>query len=315
MINLERFFKNIFATKEVSDDKLYNFADDHRARLAAQNPVDPLLAATNTKADAFQDARSGKDVNFAQQQAKTILMNEKMNAFKSNVSIIANLINYTYASTPSTIQEFFPLGVTEYSDATLGNIETLMDRMVDRILAHVGDLGGNNHTLFDALKNDFIAARDAQLAKFGAVESFDTVRRAARTALELQLLTNLCTKAAAFPGEIHRLNDFFDQSIIRSPGQDEEGILTGTVAANSTMNIENAGITAESSIRLKNTGLVDLLFCLTTSEAVACVTGVTLHPTEEVTVTPDMLGGAVNAFLNVTNPSPSQEGSWEAEVV
>jgi hypothetical protein len=38
MINLETFFKNHFDTKEISDNNLKLFAEDHLQRITANNP-------------------------------------------------------------------------------------------------------------------------------------------------------------------------------------------------------------------------------------------------------------------------------------
>lgn len=152
--------------------------------------------------------------------------------------------------------------------------------------------------------------------QFGTVEGANTLRQTTRAALVLQLMKNLLLIASNNIGHTERMNDYFDQSIIRlGTGGGGDSTIEGEVPALSFVNIESEGITDTTQFRLKNTGTVDLTFCLAADEVTSCGAGVRLHATEEVTVTAGMLGTAGNHFLNVTNHDATTVGLWEVEIL
>ncbi len=319
MINLETYFKNCFETSRLVDLDVHKFAEDHLGRMTANNPgaiYNSNITATTTMVTDFFTALSGKDTGLSVQQGKTIVMNQKMADFKNAMQDIEPFIKYTYRTAPGTYEEFFPQGLTEYGAANLSNVELLMNRMVDRLTAHVAEMLAANVTLFTNLHTGFTDARDEQVLQFGTVEGANTLKQTTRSALVLQLMKNLLLIASNNIGHTERMNDYFDQSIIRNAtGGGNDATVTGEVAASATVNIESAGITDTTTFRLKNTGTVRLLFCLAADETIACTGGITLHPGEEVTVTASMLGTAGNHFLNVTNPDATVNGLWEAEIL
>ena len=319
MINLQTFFKNHFITANIVDQELYKFGDDHNGRLQANNPAniyDPLIVAITTAVADFLTARSGKDTGLSIQQGKTIVMNQKLRDFINAVQDIEPFIRYTYRAAPGTYEEFFPQGLTEFTNANLGNVEVLMSRMVDRLTAHVAEMLAANVTLFTNFRSAFTTARDEQVFQFGTVEGANTLKQTTHDALSVQLMRNMLIIASNNVGHTERMNDYFDQSIIRlGTGGGEDGTITGEVAALSFINIESQGISDTTQFRLKNTGTVDLTFCLAADDATSCGNGVLLHSLEEVTVTAGMLGTAGNHFLNVTNHDVATVGLWEVEIL
>ena len=94
------------------------------------------------------------------------------------------------------------------------------------------------------------------------------------------------------------------------PGEEEPDTHTGTVTTESTAGIFE-GVEDGTSLTLKNTGVVDLLFCRG-AEAVPCSSGTTVSPGEEASVTGADLGEG--AWLNVTNNDITEAGAFEVVV-
>ena len=226
MQNLTTFFRNHFDTKEISDDKLKKFTEDHIQKMISNNTTaeyDTLITDTSTAYTTFYGAISDEGARYALQQALTAQMNNTVEAFKKAVSQKEGIIKGNFGKESAEYQEFFPHGASEYSQATLANIEMLMDNFVNASNNHVGVLGIPFLTEFQDCRTNYTSARDAQLQKIADVAETKTASHQNRDVLELQLHKNLHTIATMFPGDVDRCMDFFDQSFIRpSESGDEE---------------------------------------------------------------------------------------------
>jgi hypothetical protein len=204
------------------------FTQDHIQRITANNGgglFTTLLNETVTAYTAYFGNITEEDLAFAVQQSLTMSADNLIKTFKDTTSQKEGIIKATYGKGSPTYQEFFPLGLTEYSNATKANVETLMTRMVSAITVHVADLGLPLKNLFADIKSNYITARNLQLAKIGEVSSEKTQVRSTRDVIEVQLCKNLHFIGYTYPGNADRCMDFFDQSIIRpSQSSDSDGI-------------------------------------------------------------------------------------------
>lgn len=318
MINLEVFFKNHFDTKEISDDNLKKFTQDHIQRIVANNSsgiYNGMLNATITAYNGYFGAITDEDTKLAVQQSRTITTDNAFDAFILKVRQKEGTVRGLYGIGTAEYEEFFPHGLSEYDVASKANIETLMTRMVVASTAHQADLGVDFVTLFTDLKNNYITARTAQLQQFGLVDSSKSVTSSKRDVVEIRLSKNIMILAGQFLGNPDRANDFFDQSIIR-PGETNENFVKSTVAGGVTKNLFDRELDATDEIKLKNTGTTNLIFCVTASDTDACSGGVIVNAGEEQTVNVSDLGDvANNTKLNVTNLNPSVEGSFEVRIL
>jgi hypothetical protein len=228
MINLYSVFQNFFDTKEISDDNLKKFTQDHIQRMTANNGGGTFTAliteTTNVYLGYFGNI-TDTDTALAMQQALTLTVDTIMHNFKASASQKEGLVRSTYGKDSPTYQEFYPHGITEYSNATKANIETLMNRMVVAATAHEVDLGAPFKTLFANYQTNYTTARNAQLGKMAQVSTERTEIHATRDIVEIQLCKNLHFVGYTFPGDPDRCMDFFDQSIIRpSQSSDSDGI-------------------------------------------------------------------------------------------
>ncbi|HCY77063.1 MAG TPA: hypothetical protein DHV28_14165 [Ignavibacteriales bacterium] len=226
MMDLRKFFKNHFDTKEISDDNMKKFAEVHLERLSANNGTaqfTAMITDTTNAYTAYYGSITNEDTKFAIQQGLTITMNNIVENFKNFVSKKEGTIRGQFGDKSAEYQEFFPLGVTEYRQSNLANIDKLMTRFVAAAERYSAELGAALQTDAETYLTNFKAARKAQLEKIGEVSAQKTTTSTTRDGIENELMKNVHLIASMFIGNVDRCMDFFDQSFIRSTQDDGEG--------------------------------------------------------------------------------------------
>lgn len=226
MINMETFFKNHFNTNRISDDNMRKFTEIHLQRLAAKNgggEFTTMITDTTTAYTNYFGSMTDEDTKFALQQGLTIAVENAVENFKKAVSQKEGLVRGNFGKDSREYQEFFPLGVTEYSKATLQNIEMLMNRFVTMATTYQVQLGAALLTEFQGYLIAFTSARTSQLLKLGEVADSKTDTSFKRDDVENELMKNVHLIGAMYVGDINTCMDFFDQSFVRdSNGGDED---------------------------------------------------------------------------------------------
>jgi hypothetical protein len=324
MINFAVFFKIHFDTSKLSDDKIKRYTQSHIERMRANNTggkYDAMIAATVAAYDAFYDAISDESTDEGIKQSATMSVDTIMAAFKAEVSSMEGIIARAFRTEPSKIQEFFPFGLSEYSNATKSNVEMLIDRIVNACANNSGKLPADFDVPVKALRQNYTDLRKVQLQKIGTVADDKARAATTRNVLERQLMLNLLDLAKEYLGDPVNGLKFFDQSIIRTesskPGETGNGatVFTGSVKPISKVIIMEGGFTSASAITFENSGEAPLRF-YTAAKADDPVpeTAPELQPGEEDEFTPAQLGAAGNTFLMVYNPDAGLNGDYVVEV-
>ena len=225
MIDLKKIFKNHFNTEKISDDNLRKFAEVHIERLAANNGTaqfTTMITNTTNAYTAYFGAMTNERTKYAIQQGLTIAMNNTVDSFKSFVSKKAGVINDIFDKDTPVYQEFFPFGVSEYTNATLATIESLMQTFVAAVERHSAELGAQMLSDAENFLNEYKAAREAQLEKIGEVKGQKVVTSTTRDVIENELMKNVYLIGSMFVGNIAQCMAFFDQSIIRPDNTKDE---------------------------------------------------------------------------------------------
>lgn len=225
-MDLKKLFKNHFDTDKISDDNLRKFAEIHLERLSANNGTaqfTTMITATTTAYTNYFGAMTNEDTKFAIQQGLTVTMTNIVENFKNFASKKEGLVFGNYGKESPEYQEFYPNGVSEYRQANLANIETLMSRFFAAAERHQAELGASLQSDAENFLTDFKNARTAQLTKIGEVQAQKSTTSTTRDGIENELMRNVHLIASMFIGEVDRCMDFFDQSFIRgSETADEE---------------------------------------------------------------------------------------------
>ncbi len=319
MLNLQTFFKNPFDTSEISDDNLRKFGEDHLNRTIANNTggiYTSIITPTTPLVTAFGSAIDAENLKAGIQKGGTLTVDNIIEEFKKKVSRREGAVRSAFGDDAPQYLEFFPQGLTEYSNATKANVVTLMTRMKDRTDFYRAELGEPIAAEFSEILERYSSERTKQLQNFGSVEALRTATSTARAALVAELGLNLLFIAGKNLGFPARLDDFMDQSIVRRPSDREDGTLAGMVQGGAILNIESQGIGADTQFTLRNTGVTELLFALSAAaDTMPEGAGLTVAPGEVRQVPASALGPSGNTFLNVQNLSAEVAGGWEVTVL
>ena len=233
IILFSNFFKNLFADPAISDARLRKFCEDHLARLANENGGGLYTTVLNDTAalyTAYFGNIQNADVATAVRQSLTSSNDNVMATFKKEASKLEGVVISVYDNKQAPeYQEFYPAGLTEYSNATKENVEVLMNRINAALSNHSADFPPATITLFNSIKSNWTTSRNLQLDKKSEVSSLTTGKNTTRVALETQLTKNMHFVGFTFPGNVDRCDDFFDEAMLRTPvNPNNDGLGRGT---------------------------------------------------------------------------------------
>lgn len=229
MINIQRFFENHLANREISAEELRQFAEDHIGKLKAlpslPASLTALIAPTEAAFDEFDGKLSARATLQATQSGGTITKDEALQLFRTTVRQREGRVRDKFAKGSAAYAEFYPQGLQEYNKARLGQVPALLDRFIAAAGKYQADLGPELLAEFTALKATFATARDGQVEAKGDLAQARANVASTRAALELQLGKNILAIASHHLGHPERAADYFNQSLLEDPtrgsGDDE----------------------------------------------------------------------------------------------
>ncbi len=174
MINLNTLFKNHFDSPKISDDKLKVFSEDHIQRLSVNNETGMLTTTVNDTTaihSSYFGAIVNEATNIAIRQSNTKSVDNIIDTFIRGVRRYEGAVRSALGEDSPAYLEFFPQGLTEYSNATKTNIERLINRFIKAADNHNAQLGGDIVSFFTNINTNYVSARTAQLGKIGQVSS------------------------------------------------------------------------------------------------------------------------------------------------
>jgi hypothetical protein len=307
MIELVKYFRILFLSKNLSRERLKDFCEDHIARLNANNPggiFTPILTAITTAYNNYFGDLSSEALNQAVQEGKTIAMNNSRAALEKNISDNEKLIAYTYRNNPEIYEEFFPMGMKEYYDADLTTLETISLRFYNVFLSHAFDFPpaviGENQML----QNTFVANRAEQMAAMSNVDAERSDLATTRPVLCQQLTVNLLTIALQYVGDESKADVYFDQTILNAAFKESERKVADDIDPGETQNVFDNITQPTVDLKGKNNGSQILYIGFKASpDEPATAEDAQMQPGEELTATAAEAGWtSTKKYLNITNP-------------
>lgn len=317
MLNPERLVDDLFDDPKLSDINLRAFSEDHLMRLSL--PVNnlggvysTLVAETTTKYNAFFGSMTNESVKKAISEGLTIATMNARAALLAYLSKLQGLIKFKFGENSPTYQQFFPLGMTEYYEARLDELETIIQRFINAANANLLASHPTEVAELVSKANDFETARDAQQSAFAEIENLQTGRRDNRKNLTHQFTTNLLSIAINNIGNPDNFNNYYNP--IYLPLTESSNTISGLIAPGTTLTAINEGIITQSSdITLYNNGNDDLIFTVNNQAD-------TLHPTYQITIA----AGNNNRFADlpvldkyfviIQNPNTTAIGKWKIKI-
>jgi hypothetical protein len=225
MLDLTRVVINHFDSKNISDFNLRKFAEITWERLKANNPAgvyDQLIADMAIAYTDYFGSLSTKGVKMAKKEGSTIAMSNALKDFKEAIRQKEGIVRGIFGLDSAVYQEFFPHGLTEYARLNLGNVETIMSRVISVATLHQAEVGADFVALFTNLKSNFVEKREAQLKLMGDVKGKKHATAENRTKLEIQLMKVVLTVALNNVGNRDAMKMYFDQSFLKNPKKKAE---------------------------------------------------------------------------------------------
>lgn len=214
MIDLSNFFKNHFDTARISDSNFNSFTQDHLQRLTKSGKHPALVAVLTSVYTLWSGATLDEATHTALREGLTKAMNDAFNALKKAISQQEGAVRAKYGTAGSAYQEFYPQGITEYSNMKLGEVDVKVGRWIKAATAHSADLPGLAVAMTTLLTN-FDTVRNNQLGGKGDVSTSKATSTSTRDDVEKQLMVNLLTIAIDHIGDPQGGLAFFDQTTIK----------------------------------------------------------------------------------------------------
>lgn len=302
MIDLTRYFKIQFVTLEVSRERLKNFTIDHIQRLTSSNPggiFTSILTDITTVYTAYYGDIEDEDLAQAVLQSYTLGLDDSRKALVDFISRAEGIISFTWGKTSMEYEQFYPHGVSEYSQSTLPELQTYSQRFVSVATTYSASLPASFVSDVTTLRNTFINNRNAQLGQKGTVADERSQLTGTRSALCLQLTKNLLTIALHYLGDETKATVYFDQSLIDRK-QNDTDTLTETLAPEELKNIAgpDSELNTVTELKVVNNGPEDLLigFAATATEKPTIPPAINLPSGATWQNTPATLGYVQGSF-------------------
>ncbi len=319
MIELIKFFRILFLSPKITNDRLKAFTEDHIQRLTTHNPggiFTVILTAITTAYNNYFGDISSESLNKAVQEGKTVAMIESRKALEKNISDNEALVKYTYRANLPFYEEFYPLGLTEYYQADLSTFTTITQRYKEVLAAHAADFPAPFVEEFTALQEVFVVNRNAQLAAKGNVAGERSDIATTRPALAKQLTKNLLTIALQYAGDESKCDVYFDQTILDSAFRESDRKITAEINPGETQSTFDNITKGDLQLRFKNTGEGNLNygFVQNSTDAIAATAHI-VPAGQTITLSAAELGWTtVNKYLNITN-NGEMAGSYTIEKI
>ncbi len=229
----EKLFENIFNDVRITSPRLANFTSDCINRLTAANATneyDLFIAQLTPLLDTFSNELGELATTQAQQKGKTLTVNEQVKAFKNTMSnkegVIADAVG---GRKTAGYLEFYPKGVTEYSNATKTQMPVLVKRVRMATTANADKLSPTLTALLQGFEASWLSQRGEQQKIKGTISDNRTDRSDARTALELALLKLIHSLATKFPGDVEQCMALFNFNLLEGVTRSKKKIVSSGV--------------------------------------------------------------------------------------
>lgn len=320
MLNIIRLTNNIFDDKNLSEANLQVFAEKHIVALTNDNPggiYTTILSDVTLAYTAFFGSVSNEAYKKSVSEGNTINMNNALKAAMDRIIKTEGLVKYAFGENSSEYEAFFPLGLSEYHNAPLGEIGVLHTRFLQAANDFLFAQYPADVALIQQDFNLFKNMRDLQLSGLNQVETSGSGKREDKLKLAEQLTKNALFIAMNNINKPDVFDNYFDISLLPIERGNTTETFTGTVQPAEVVNIEvEEPITSpDTYITLTNRGTQPLLAGFAASAtAVPAHDARTLNPGESIRLIAGSIGlSADRPFLNISNPS-TETGLYRVKV-
>lgn len=310
MINPIRLCNNLFNDKNLSDADLRSFCEDHLIRLSNNNAgaiYSSLIADTTNKYTAYYGKMTSQAVQLSIQESMTASMKEAKAIVEEKIRSFYGLALFKFGEGNPSFQMLYPLGLGEYMDAKIGDVNKLYERLVTNATTLLNADFPTEVTALDNAVAAFFSARTAQENAFSLVDNLITGKNTDRLALTVQLTKNFLIIASNNISNPDQFDDFYDPRYLPISEANESQTEEGTITADQILNISPEGLvfTGNTIIELLNPSATTLRYYFAADPSAAASNSlpfVDVYPNEQKNKTATELGlDPTHQFFNVQN--------------
>jgi hypothetical protein len=320
MLHPKKFFRNPFSNKNITDTRLSNFGFDSINKFTAANTDNQYTAIINRLVPPFDvlgSLLSGVDIGLNKQKGKTNTVNGVITDFLKKLSDKEGVIADAVGGRSSGVYlEFFPRGLSEYSNATKTAMPLLVHRIYDAAAAHSVLLGPTLTTELQAFKTSWTNARNAQQQQMGSVEDTRTERGTARTNAEQALLYAIHSLALMFLDNEQACMQFFDFSLLFAQTHKKHLTRSGNISSQQISEILNQSFTNSFEFVIRNTSSNANIaaYLAATAEEQPNGQSKEIKAGRALHIKPGAIGDLAHTFFLIKNLSEVNEASYEIEI-
>lgn len=219
MIDIQRIFQNYFATPEISDSELKDFAKANLQAMETNNPANAFterITATRTAYKAFDTGTSTHLTILGQQKARTLDKNIFLKTLPKAIGKIYNAVAVVYGEDSPEMTECFPEGRGIFTRCKHDDKHGKLQTLINGLSTKVPPLSQTVLDSANALQADWMGIYQAQGTAKGMLRGASDASGALRTALELELCKNVLTIALHFVADSSKATLYFPQSLLRN---------------------------------------------------------------------------------------------------
>ncbi len=225
MRNLKSYFHNPFVSSKISNENLIQFGNDHISRMISNNvnnQLDTPIANTTAQVELFSKTYNDIEGEKALRKAYTMELNILSDAYKNKFRELEAEVFLKYGRGTSIYTEFFPNGLTVFTNAGYVLLESLFSRLIASFNRHGSDWDIAFINDLETSYNKYIDLHKTQTVYKANVSKKRTLRNKERAILEKILFENLLNISILNLDSPEAAFDYFDQSIIRRPVSGEQ---------------------------------------------------------------------------------------------
>lgn len=218
MYTLSQYLTNPFSVLRMGKNKILAFFEDHGARLkkgvANGLPMDADLQTYLTALAQLTDSLNSNAVNRAQQSASTLSVDDLIDAFSNEIKRLEPRVLIHFDKASPEYLAFFPQGKSAYNHVNKKNIEGFFATIITACNLYKEKLGTEPAEVWEALRNNYLMARDAQVQQKGNTMNARSLWDEKLDEVAALAYRNLLLIALQHPNQPDMLSTYFDESIL-----------------------------------------------------------------------------------------------------
>lgn len=217
MVTIERIFTGLFNNKNITTERLVKYGEDQVSKTETNNPAGiytVIINETKAKIDNVQGNLDNAQISHATGKGGTVEKNETRKECEAFVSNGEGLIKYHFNEGSPIYIEFFPNGLSNFTNASDTEFVTLMNAFVTTAKKYDVKLGVAFGNDADTKTKAFINSAKDHTQDNSNISTARSNEKVAHAELAMQLTKNVLTIALNNLGNVDVVKTYFNLSLL-----------------------------------------------------------------------------------------------------